>query len=98
MSAPSLKAAFFVSIDGTAICKAPPLTFKERRVVFERDGGVCGKCLRQVRLGGRYDTPFDSGPRCGEIDHILPRSRGGQNDGANLRLLCKSCNAQKGAR
>lgn len=98
MAPPRLGAAFFASMDGTVVCKAPPLTLKQRRAVFERDGGSCCRCRRAVRLGGKYDTPFDTGPRCGEVDHIFPRARGGQNDDGNLRLLCKSCNAQKGAR
>lgn len=32
------------------------------------------------------------------VDHIVPISRGGGNDSANLRILCRSCNSRKGAR
>ena len=39
---------------------------------------------------GIRDTSF-------EIDHILPRSRGGSNRIANLALACHDCNQQKGA-
>jgi 5-methylcytosine-specific restriction endonuclease McrA len=35
------------------------------------------------------DTPF-------EVDHILPRSRGGSNRISNLCLACHACNQQKG--
>ena len=31
-------------------------------------------------------------------DHVIPRSRGGSDDPANLVLACVSCNASKGAR
>lgn len=31
-------------------------------------------------------------------DHIVPLSRGGSNDRANCRVLCRSCNSAKGAR
>ena len=32
-----------------------------------------------------------------EVDHILPRSRGGQTDLANVALACPHCNARKWA-
>lgn len=32
-----------------------------------------------------------------EIDHILPRARGGTNALANLQLLCSACNRAKGS-
>ena len=34
---------------------------------------------------GKTDTPF-------EVDHILPRSRGGSNRISNLCLACHVCN------
>lgn len=30
-----------------------------------------------------------------EIDHFVPVARGGTNDAANLRLLCRLCNRAK---
>jgi len=32
-----------------------------------------------------------------EIDHVWPRSLGGQTTGDNLQVLCKACNQKKGA-
>lgn len=32
-----------------------------------------------------------------EIDHVIPRSRGGTNKVDNLQWLCRPCNAAKGA-
>jgi hypothetical protein len=40
---------------------------------------------------GKTDCPF-------ELDHILPRSRGGSNRISNLALCCHDCNATKGNR
>ena len=33
-----------------------------------------------------------------EVDHILPRKHGGEDDQTNLQALCFKCNANKGAR
>lgn len=46
---------------------------------------TCPYCLRQV--------PFEET----NIDHIVPRSRGGQTTPENIIRTCKSCNATKGA-
>lgn len=36
---------------------------------------------------------------CGQpsdtVDHIIPKSRGGTNDPANLQPMCRSCNSKK---
>ena len=33
-----------------------------------------------------------------EIDHIIPRAKGGPNDDKNLQLLCGNCNRRKGGK
>ena len=33
-----------------------------------------------------------------EVDHIIPRKHGGEDDSTNLQALCFKCNANKGAR
>jgi hypothetical protein len=52
-----------------------------RRTVWKRDGGRC-------------QWPLDSGGICGsserlELDHVIPRARGGASTIANVRLLCR---------
>jgi len=51
--------------------------------VIARDGGKCAYCGSQDKLGA---------------DHVLPLSRGGTNDEANLVACCESCNKSKGGR
>ncbi|MBI4933123.1 MAG: HNH endonuclease [Actinobacteria bacterium] len=60
--------------------------------VAERDGWWCWLC------GGAIDphAPRDSAVR-GTVDHLVPRSRGGGNELANLRLAHKRCNVRRGS-
>ncbi|WP_432563988.1 TerD family protein [Kineococcus sp. SYSU DK003] len=51
--------------------------------VFQRDGGKCVQCGRAEYL---------------EYDHEIPWSLGGATSEDNLRLLCRRCNQEKGAR
>ena len=37
----------------------------------------------------KYDRPLD-------VDHIIPRSRGGKTEESNLQVLCSKCNRSKG--
>jgi hypothetical protein len=58
-----------------------------RDAVVRRAGNRCEYCQlpSQLQVGGF------------EVDHILPRSRGGQTDFAHLALACPHCNARKWA-
>jgi hypothetical protein len=58
-----------------------------RDAVVERASNCCEYCQlpAQLQVGGF------------EVDHILPRSRGGLTDIANLALACPHCNARKWA-
>jgi 5-methylcytosine-specific restriction endonuclease McrA len=33
-----------------------------------------------------------------EVDHILPKSRGGSDAAGNLQIICSGCNREKGER
>lgn len=50
-----------------------------RRAVFARDGGRCQYCA----------GPAES------IDHVVPRSRGGQHIWENVVAACRACNTRK---
>ena len=59
---------------------------KNKHVLFGQQEGRCGGC--------RMDFPF----KIFEVDHLVPQSRGGQDDIDNLQLLCSHCNRIKGDR
>lgn len=56
---------------------------KIRTAILQRDGEVCCYC-------GETEGPF-------EVDHRLPRSRGGTNAVDNLCVACRRCNRSKRA-
>jgi len=59
---------------------------------YQRSGGLCGICLEPV------DLDVKTGPRQPTIDHIVPRSREGSGERANLQLAHRGCNSRKGNR
>ncbi|NBY58046.1 MAG: HNH endonuclease [Actinobacteria bacterium] len=54
-------------------------TALSRRAVFARDGYKCQYCGK----------PADS------IDHVMPRSRGGEHTWENVAAACRRCNLHK---
>jgi 5-methylcytosine-specific restriction endonuclease McrA len=64
--------------------------------LIERDGNRCAMCRK------RLDPSLPSGPRGDRmgisIDHVVPRSQGGSDDLANLRLMHWGENQQRGNR
>ena len=57
-----------------------------RHRLYGEQEGVC--------VGCETHFPF----RVMDVDHILPRSRGGTDHADNLQLLCSGCNRSKGGR
>ena len=57
----------------------------------DRDGNRCALCRKTVDL----DRKDMQGP---SVDHVIPRSKGGTHDLANLTLAHRSCNTRKGNR
>ena len=60
------------------------ITDRIRLIVFKRDGYKCNICGNSAKEGFSL-----------EVDHILPKSKGGKNIMSNLQTLCKSCNRGK---
>jgi 5-methylcytosine-specific restriction endonuclease McrA len=67
--------------------KLPRQTVKfNRRNIFARDNNQCQYC------GRRFPTQELS------LDHVTPRSKGGQSSWENIVCACVSCNVRKGGR
>lgn len=58
-----------------------------RQSILERDNFLCVPCFEE----GRYTE-------AAEVDHVVPRSKGGTNDPKNLRAICTDCHEAKSKR
>lgn len=56
--------------------------------VWNKTGGLCTYCLVEL-------TPESGRSNSYHIDHVMPVSKGGQNDISNLTPACQSCNSKK---
>jgi len=61
------------------------ITARLKRAVADRAEGCCEYCLSQMRFAMQSFS----------IEHIVPRSRGGQTKLDNLALACQGCNNHK---
>ena len=57
-----------------------------KETLYGIQGGFCNLCKEHFK------------PRNLTIDHIVPKSKGGQDLEGNLHLLCQACNSSKGAK
>jgi len=89
------------------ICDAKVKDYLQRRGAKAYDhrrtalGELSGTVRYQVlsRAGFRCELcGVSADEQALEVDHILPRRHGGQDDETNLQSLCWRCNANKGAR
>ena len=65
---------------------APRNYRQNKHILFGQQEGICNGC--------KGDFPF----KLYEVDHVVPRSRGGTDHLDNLQLLCSHCNRVKGGR
>ncbi len=68
-----------------------------RESLYYRDHGMCVYCDKPVVLGRMSDRKFAHGQsNLMTIDHVIPKSLGGQVTWSNAVTACPSCNAAKG--
>jgi hypothetical protein len=60
------------------------------RILGERDGWNCRYC--GVLLAGGPEAPYP------QVDHVIPKSKGGSDGTDNRVLACPPCNSSKGAK
>ena len=65
------------------LLETEPIPDSLRYQALKASGGRCASCGVT-----KNDRPLD-------VDHIIPRSRGGKNEIANLQVLCSKCNRSK---
>lgn len=61
------------------------LGLRVTRAIWARDGGCCVYCGISAEQSGAHL----------HLDHLTPRSAGGQDIASNLVLACRSCNSQR---
>jgi len=76
-----------------------------RDLIMAVDGPNCAYCGILCRVVVYVDRPYSRGrvPNVdpmleAQVDHVLPRSRGGADKMWNAVLACKRCNSSKGRR
>ena len=68
------------------------ITSHRRHRIYERDDWTCLLCGDDVPMVVTYLHPLGA-----SLDHIVPRSRGGGDEDANLRMAHMLCNSLRGA-
>lgn len=63
---------------------------KVRKEIYRRDNYTCVFCERKVS-----DEVENSSENLATLDHIYPRSKGGDHSPKNLVTACKWCNDRK---
>jgi hypothetical protein len=70
-------------ISGVEYQQGDLLGYEVREYLLEKWGRKCAYC-------GAEDVPL-------EVEHIIPKARGGSNRVSNLTLACRGCNQKKGS-
>ena len=74
-----------------------PRMFKRKKVYYTREP-VPLNVRQEVYTRDGYRCVYCGSPRDLQIDHVIPLSKGGENDISNYQTLCKYCNQRKSAK
>lgn len=73
------------SISADLSYSSASLTSNVRNTIYENDGGYCYLCGDKIKIDDMT------------IDHVTPKSNGGENNTSNARCCCFTCNQMKGS-
>lgn len=79
---------------GAAQASGQWIRTEKRAAIYERDSWECCFCGR----GPRDRRNLRQAQVILSLDHLIPRSQGGDNSARNLVSACISCNSSRGAR
>jgi diadenosine tetraphosphate (Ap4A) HIT family hydrolase len=87
-----------------ALCRAKLTEFDEKRgeTIWSHrklsEGYISGTIRYEVLMRAKFRCELcgvSADEKALEVDHIIPRNKGGSDDETNLQALCYSCNAMK---
>lgn len=70
------------------------ITKTRKYALLDRDDCTCQYCGSKVIKGAQIVAGF-SPKEVATLDHLIPRSKGGDNSNENLVTACMSCNASR---
>ncbi|WNG55803.1 HNH endonuclease [Archangium gephyra] len=78
-----------------------PFTKKGKSLVKDanakqNDGKIlCENCKVETVPGEKHVKDVSPPPNEAQVDHIIPKAKGGKGDPANGQVLCRDCNIKK---
>jgi hypothetical protein len=96
-TAEAVSGLYWMAVDAGLVKQATAWRSAIVRYLRHRDGDKCAYCNKAMYFGpskGRGNRD----PRMASIDHVIPRSCGGQHELSNLQLMCLTCNMSKSNR
>jgi hypothetical protein len=78
-----------------------PFTKKGKSIVKEKnatqnDGKViCENCKVETVPGQKHAKDTTPPPNEAQVDHVIPKAKGGKGDPENGQVLCRDCNIKK---